>query len=283
MQLKHLVLSLSSLLPRLGLACLAVCLASGVVLSIKYRPMGDVFRTVEEITSGIPYGAFLRQMHFGSGQAFVILMLLHTADHFIRRRYAAYPWRTWCRLIASLLLCFFTLFTGFILEGDLEGIFAGRIMASCLNAVPLVGSVLSGLSIVEGEAFFYLPFLYHCLFLPILTCYLIRDHVRAWFPDWAYLGTALLGLTVYALGVPPSLAIPVHAAVERIHGPWFFFGIQYLLRHLPAFWAGIFIPALWITGLLFLPVLRQPWSHRVRSAIMGGGLAYIVLSFLNLA
>ena len=282
LELKRALLSLSPVLPRLGLASLALCLASGAVLSIQYRPMGDVFRTVEAITSGMPYGAFLRQMHQGSGQIFVILMLLHTADYFLRRRYAAYPFRTWCRLVASLLLCFLTLFTGFILKGDLEGIFAGRIMASCLNEVPLLGPSLSRLMMAEGEAFFYLPFLYHSFFLPILVCILIRDHVRDWFPDRVYLGAALLGLAAYALWIPPDPAVPPDAAVERIHGPWFFYGIQYLLRHLPAFWAGVFLPSLWIATLLFLPLLRPPWSRLVRTAVMAAVPVYIVLSLLNL-
>ena len=63
------------------LACLAACAASGMVLLVQYRPMGDVFHNVEEITTLIPYGFFFRRLHYYSGQACVLLALAHLAHH----------------------------------------------------------------------------------------------------------------------------------------------------------------------------------------------------------
>jgi len=93
-------------MPRLGLSALILCLASGVVLVFYYRPMGNVFQNVEEITTLVPYGWFFRQLHYGAGQLFVILMLLHTLDHFLRKRYRTYLFKEWMLLIFSLCLCF---------------------------------------------------------------------------------------------------------------------------------------------------------------------------------
>ena len=124
---KRISIDISAYLPRLGLSALFMCLISGIVLTFYYRPTGNVFQNVEEITTLVPYGWFFRQLHFASGQLFVILMLIHAVDHFHRKRYRLYPGGQWQRLIFSLCLCFLTLFTGFILKGDKEGLFAARI------------------------------------------------------------------------------------------------------------------------------------------------------------
>ena len=129
--------------------------------------MGNVFQNVEEITTLVPYGWFFRQFHYFSGQVFVILMLIHTLDHFLKKRYLTYSAGQWFFLVFSLCLCFFVLFTGFVLKGDKEGVFAGQIFMNILRAIPFAGEWFSKLFIESGEGFFFLPYLYHCFFLPL--------------------------------------------------------------------------------------------------------------------
>jgi ubiquinol-cytochrome c reductase cytochrome b subunit len=145
--------------------------------------MGNVFQNMEEITTVIPYGKFFRQLHYGSGQLFVIMMLLHGMDHFVRGRYRRYSLTQWSLLIIPLVFCLFTLFTGFILKGDQEGTFAGYIMMNILRQVPGTGDSWTYLFIEPGEAFFFLPYLYHCFFLPLIILLLLKDHIREWLPD----------------------------------------------------------------------------------------------------
>ncbi|MCD6305895.1 MAG: cytochrome b N-terminal domain-containing protein [Deltaproteobacteria bacterium] len=241
-------------LPRLGLSALIFCIGSGVILAFYYRPTGNVFRTVEEITTLVPYGWFFRQLHYGTGQAFVILMFLHTMDHLVRRRYRIYPFREWVTLVLSLALCFHTLFTGFILKGDQEGIFAGRIFLNIIETLPVAGRPIGRLFIAPGEGFFFLPYLYHCLFLPILIIYLMRGHIREWLPDPKFILSAGIGLSLYALFVKPGLDIPPEASVPSVSGPWFFQAIQTLLKALPPLLAGLIIPGLFLACLLLLPL-----------------------------
>jgi len=245
--------TISLYLPRLGLSALILCLASGIVLVFYYRPMGDVFRNVEEITTLVPYGWFFRQLHYGAGQVFVILMLLHTLDHFVRKRYRKYALRVWISLIVSLALCFYTLFTGFILKGDQEGRFAGHIFMNILETLPVAGGAIAGLFIVPGESFFFLPYLYHCFFLPLLIIYLMRGHIREWLPDQRFLLSGGIGLFLYALFVKPGMDIPPEASAAVVEGPWFFQGIQTLLKFLPPLLAGLIIPGFFIGCLLVLP------------------------------
>jgi ubiquinol-cytochrome c reductase cytochrome b subunit len=248
--------SLSSILPRLGLSALLGCIASGIVLTFHYRPMGNVFQNVEEITTLVPYGWFIRQFHYASGQMFVILMFIHTADHFLKRRYRAYPQKRWLLLVTSLGVCFFTLFTGFVLKGDQEGQFAGRIFMNIMKTIPVAGAPLSRLFVREGEGFFFLPYLYHCFFLPVLILYLLRGHIRAWFPDRGVNLAVTGGLCLFALAIPPGLPVPPDVPAAVVEGPWFFLGIQTLLRSVPVAVAGLLVPAFLGGTVMILPLFR---------------------------
>jgi len=267
-------------MPRLGLSALILCLASGVVLVFYYRPMGNVFQNVEEITTLVPYGWFFRQLHYGAGQLFVILMLLHTLDHFLRKRYRTYRLKEWVLLIFSVCLCFFVLFTGFVLKGDKEGFFAGQIFMNILEAIPIIGGSVSKLFIVPGDSFFFLPYLYHCFFIPILIIYLIREHIREWFPDQRFLVIGIVGLFLYTIFVRLAIDIPPEATVAVIQGPWFFLGLQTLLKILPVLLAGLIIPGLFVGCLLILPVIRTgspAISLKGRIAYIGGNALHYLL------
>jgi len=270
----------SATLPRLGLSALFLCLISGIILIFYYRPTGNVFQNVEEITTLVPYGWFFRQLHFASGQLFVILMLIHAVDHFHRRRYRFYPVGQWQRLIFSLCLCFYTLFTGFILKGDKEGFFAARIFMNIADNIPMVGEPLSRLFILPGENLFFLPYLYHCFFLPILILYLIRTHIRKWFPGQGFLYAGGAGLFLYALFVKPFTDIPPEALATSVKGPWFFLGIQSLLKTFPATLVGIIFPALFLGCVLILPYVEKAGGksefEKSRLRIVSRGLHWLI-------
>jgi ubiquinol-cytochrome c reductase cytochrome b subunit len=269
---------LSFYLPRIGLCSLILCLFSGIILAFQYRPYGNVFQNIEEITTLMPYGWFFRQLHYISGQVFAVLMLIHTADHFMKRRYEKYPAGQWFLLVFSLCLCFFTLFTGFILKGDMEGIFAGRIFMNIIATVPLAGKSIAGLFIDSGERFFLLPFLHHCIFLPVLIVYLLRGHIREWLPGYKYFAVAIIGLSLYALLVDPFPDIPPDSQADLIKGPWFFLGIQSLLKIMPPLTAGILIPLLFVGAMLILPVSRGMISKYLHYILSAAFCAYVILT-----
>ena len=273
-------MKISIYLPRLGLSALILCVFSGIILTFYYRPMGNVFQNVEEITTLVPYGWFFRQFHYISGQVFVILMLFHTVDHFLRRRYFTYAARQWFLLILSLCLCFFVLFTGFVLKGDKEGFFAGKIFLNILREIPVAGERLSKLFIAPGESFFFLPFLYHCFFLPILLVYLIREHIREWLPDQKVLFVGIAGLFLYSLIVKPHVDIPPDAAVDVVKGPWFFLGIQSLLKIMHPFLAGLIIPGLFVFCVLILPKAgTASWGRALHYLVTTAFCLYGLLTF----
>lgn len=259
--------AVSEVLPGLGLASLALCLVSGGILTLHYRPFGDVFKNMEEITTHLPYGWYFRQVHYITGQAFVVLMLLHTADHFIRRRYRIYRSGTWFNLVLALVACFFILFTGFILKGDKEGLFAGTILSNILETIPLAGARISHLFAGTGEDLFFIPYLHHCIFFPFLLCYLIRDHVRMWLPSKGFMIAATAAASLYAVFFDPSADIPPDAPVRVVTGPWFFLGIQWLLHRFDPLYAGVLWPSIFVLLVLAIRLPSLP------SGAWAGGVA----------
>jgi hypothetical protein len=257
--------AISSALPGLGLASLALCLVSGGLLAFHYRPFGDVFKNIEEITTHIPYGWYFRQVHYITGQAFVVLMLLHTADNFLRRRYRIYRPGAWFNLVFALMACFFILFTGFILKGDKEGLFAGTILSSIMETIPIAGTMLSRLLAGTGEDLFFIPYLHHCIFFPFLLCYLMRNHVRMWLPSKEFMISATLAASLYAVFSKLPSDIPPDAPVSVVTGPWFFLGVQWLLHRLDPLYAGILWPFVLVLLVLALRLPSQASLFRQSS------------------
>ncbi|MCP4665895.1 MAG: DUF4405 domain-containing protein [Deltaproteobacteria bacterium] len=268
---------LSFYIPKASLASLLVCLISGLILTYQYHPFGNVFKTIEEITTVIPYGFFFRRLHYASGQLFAILMLLHIMDHFLSRRYRRYSVSKWARLVIPLGICFFTLFTGYILKGDKEGIYAGNIFFYILKDAPFVGHIISRFFIRPGETLFWLPYLYHILFLPILLMFLIRDHITNWVADRGFILLTTIGLFIYSLLVRMPLDIPPHADIRLVTGPWFFLGIQVCLSLMPPVLAGIFIPLVFATLFMLLPLLKGRPQAFVHYMIIAFSLLYACL------
>lgn len=268
---------MSFCIPRISLSALLVCFISGIILTCQYYPFGNVFRNVEEITTVIPYGFFFRRLHYASGQLFVVLMLIHIVDHFMKRRYKGFSVGKWAGLVIPLIICFFILFTGYILKGDKEGIYAGNIFYNILKEIPVVGETITRFVIRPGETFFWLPYLYHVFFLPILLIFLIRDHINNWFSQDGFLLFTTAALFIYSLLVRMPMDIPPHAKIELVKGPWFFLGIQVCLGVLPPIVAGIAVPLIFFAILLLLPGLRGHLQEAVHYGIIFSSLFYTFL------
>jgi ubiquinol-cytochrome c reductase cytochrome b subunit len=238
-------------------------LITGVILSFHYRPWGDVFKSVSRITGWLPYGAFFRKLHYFSGQCFLLFTIAHTIEHFFKKTFLRIkPWE-WTKLVLLFFLSFPLIFTGFILKGDKEGILAGQVMYHLAQEVPLMGSGLARILLRPGEDFFLLPYLYHTVILPFMVIFLLGDHRRRLLPKgelgWSLL--AFLALMAFFLPIPKD--VPLNMEISHIAGPWFFHGIQLLLRHFPAFWAGVVWPVIPLILLALLSYVPSSFSRRL--------------------
>jgi ubiquinol-cytochrome c reductase cytochrome b subunit len=261
-------------LPGAFLACLVVCLGSGILLLFQYRPFGDVFQSVEEITSLAPFGFFFRRLHFYSGQACAVLALLHLLDHYRRRSYERLRMSAWSKLGASLAVCFGLLFTGFILKGDLEAQQAQVILASLAGSVPLAGTMLAKL-VSAPEPWQFMPaYVLHCFILPLLLALLLKGHVKRLLPGKNLTVWTLLCIGGLALLAPLPLPVPPLSVAAEVHGPWFFHVLQTALRHGPPLLVGVALP-LGLAGLYcILPRVSGTFGRAVRLLLAGSFWLY---------
>ncbi|MBS3780014.1 MAG: cytochrome b N-terminal domain-containing protein [Desulfovermiculus sp.] len=269
---------ITRVLPRAALATGLVSIGSGLILIFQYRPFGDVFAQVEAITTLIPYGWFFRRIHFLSGEACVVLTLLHVLDHFVRGNDRLVSMVEWARLWLASALAFFLLFTGYVLKGDKEGLLAGTILQNLAASIPLVGQNLGSLFIGSGPDFFFFPYLWHCWLAPLALGVLLRSHIRSWLPRGNFLLIAFLLCGLGAMIIPMPLALPPQAVVQEAYGPWFFLGLQEMLKYFPPLWAGVIWPGFLALIFLGLPLTRGRGRQVARLGLYGALAVYTVLT-----
>ena len=262
-----------------------IALITGAVLAFHFRPWGDVFKEVSRLTGHLPYGSFLRTLHYLSGQSFLIFTLAHGLDAFWKTGRSAFDIRKWVGLISVMVLAFLLMLTGFILKGDQEGILAATVMYSLAREVPFIGPFIAAFFLKPGEDFFLLPYLHHTVIIPFMVLFLVGHHRRRLLPKGALGWTFLAVLSLLALIVPLPPDIPPHMASVAPTGPWFFQGVQLLLRYCHPFWAGVMWPLLPLVLMAALPIIprsRVRWLRVTTTVVwcIHGGLILVAWRLL---
>jgi ubiquinol-cytochrome c reductase cytochrome b subunit len=264
-----------------ALISLYISVLSGLIVGLQYNAT-EPFYSTATIELIVPFGSFWRSLHYYSSQAFMLLLLVHLA--LILWQNASSPGYNftrgaWLRLSASVPVALFLLFTGYILRGDATGEAAGAIAENILLAVPLLGSFLNKLLFDGSVAGVQKVYLNHLIGLMVVGGFCVWPHLRRYTALWRN----HLPLILLLLLLAPILKTPLerdHFGLLHINGPWFFLGLQELLRYIPVFWAGIFVPAILVGALLLLP--PEGTARRRTLWFMGAWLAfYIVLSVLG--
>ncbi len=238
-----------------SLLLLLVSVASGVVVGLQYDPAAP-FYSAASLDLVVPFGGFWRSLHFYSSQLFFLFVVAHftviTADldHSV-------DLRRWALLVLSLVVTVLLLFTGYVLRGDVTGEMAGRIAEHILEAVPVIGAGLDDFLFAVSTAGLKKVLCNHFAGLPLAWLLLSWDHVRRYTVHPARHPTLLFGLLLFAAAVPAPLETAGPAAAH-VKGPWFFLGVQELLRWVAPFWGGIVYPAILVLALLELPRNRRP-------------------------
>lgn len=271
---------LMRLLPGLFLTCLLACVGTGALLLFHYRPMGDVTRGVESITTLAPYGFFFRRVHFAAGQACALLALVHVLRHLVSGRKPRATLGLRLRLSGALAVCFALLATGFILKGDTEARLAGTVLRGLAESVPVAGTALGGLVTGSGEEFFLPPYVLHCFVLPAGLLALLGGHIRRWLPGRSALLAAGVSLGAWGIFVSMPPAPPPGLPALEASGPWFLYGLQEALRHAPSLIAGVLVPMLLLAALALLPSLRGAAGRSIRIVFACATGAYLVVGIL---
>ena len=233
----------------LSLGALFVSGLSGFILAYQYDP-GQPFVSTIYIETLLPFGSFFRSLHFWSSQAFFLLLLWHvycsygkSADLKRRRLGDTGPAfdLKWLVLSTTIFLALYALFSGYCLRYDRTGRDAAQIAEHLFLSIPLAGELVDRLLLSLRHDGLNRVYAVHILFTFILWLMGTWYHLkRTILRSDVLLGSLLAGCLLALLLKAPL--DPKDMSLDMVKGPWFFLGVQELLRHAPPFQAGILFP-----------------------------------------
>ena len=233
-----------------ALICLYISIFSGIVLALQYDP-ADPFYSTATLELVAPYGSFWRSLHFYSSQAFFLLLLCHLIAVIIKK--GPGPDRlTWIKLTASIPIGLLLLFTGYVLRGDATGSAAGAIAEHIALSIPVIGKPINSLLFDIAANGVLKVYANHLIGLMALGCLCLWTHLHRYRASLAHHIPMTLAVFAGAVLLKAPME-PDRIGLTHIAGPWFFLGLQELLRYFPPLWAGVLVPLALVMALFFLP------------------------------
>jgi len=115
-------------------------LGTGLLLVFHDTPTsGGAYASIQEITHVVPYGFFVRNVHYWCGQGMVVLVALHMARVFVTGSYADPRRLNWVVGLGLLVITLLVDFTGYLLVWDDRSLWAWTIARNLAQALPLLG------------------------------------------------------------------------------------------------------------------------------------------------
>lgn len=229
-----------------SLVSLYISIASGILVALQYD-LSTPFYSSTALDLLVPFGGFARSVHFYSSQFFFLFSIIHLVAVF--KKTEEYSFYNWALLIISLPTAIFLLFTGYVLRGDSTGMSAGMIAEAILMNIPLAGDTLNHLFFAISERGMQRVYVHHVITLDVLWLILAWDHLRRYRIKVSS-HIPLICLTLGFCLIVPAPLDPEKLGVTYISGPWFFLGLQELLRYFHPLFAGVIVPIAFILGLL---------------------------------
>ncbi len=262
-----------------ALISLYISILSGIIIALQYNPAEPFYSTVT-IEIIVPYGDFWRSLHYYSSQAFLLLLLCHLVAAIWENNHN-YSRLAWIRLTMSVPIALLLLFTGYILRHDATGAAAGAIAEHIALDIPLIGRWLNDLLLSITANGLKRVYVNHLIGLIVLGGYCVWPHLRRYTTRWRdHLSLILLLLLLATLMTAPME--PDKIGLLHIAGPWFFLGLQELLRTIQPFWAGVVFPGTIVAALLTLP--QEGRKRTLYLIFIGVWFAvYTVLSVISYA
>jgi ubiquinol-cytochrome c reductase cytochrome b subunit len=121
---------------------------TGIFLLLNYSPSPDhAYDSIQYNATVVPFGAFIRSMHFWAASAMVVLVVLHLLRVYFMAAYK-YPREVnWILGAILLLLVMASSFTGYLLPWDQRAYWATNVASGIAGSVPLIGVWLQKLLI----------------------------------------------------------------------------------------------------------------------------------------
>jgi len=261
-----------------SLICLYLSLLSGILVGLHYDPHEPYYST-SALDILIPYGAWFRSLHFYSSQLFFLFAVVHYLAVFDKSE--SYDTTSFVVLILCLPVILMLLFTGYVLRFDSTGFSAGMIAEHIIEAIPLLGPTLNRLLFAISDDGLQRVYLHHVCSFNILFLLLAWNHLRRYYRFKLTTHVPLVA-TVMLIGVVVAAPLdPEQLGVSYITGPWFFLGLQELLRYLPPLVAGVLFPVALIWALALLRRTNR-WYPQLLTFVGCWLLVYLLLSIIAL-
>ncbi|HDJ33194.1 MAG TPA: hypothetical protein ENF21_03740 [Bacteroidetes bacterium] len=235
----------------LALGSFLLALLSGVFLVVPYD-VDSPYESVRNMMLVNGYAVFFRNLHYWSGQLFLIFTVIHTWDYLYRTEKIPEKRGVWFRLVVSLAVTVLVMLTGFLLKGDADSLQARRIMDSLMKTIPAGGNFLSRF-LLGKEGSFQLIYIHHIATATIFLLIVMFEHARTvWVNTRSFIRLTIL-LVIFSL----VFRAPLHDNLNPVvKGPWYLIGLQEILHLMknPA-WSLVIILILFVV-LYFIPYLK---------------------------
>jgi quinol-cytochrome oxidoreductase complex cytochrome b subunit len=153
---------------------------TGLLLLFYYWPLPErAYLAITNLTFVIPYGRFIRSLHFWAGQLMVVTLVLHTVRVFYYRAYRPPRQMNWLVGLGLLILTLVLDFTGYALRWDADTYTATLVGTQLLKEIPLIGPALHTLVVGGpqiGDTTLLRFYVLHGFLLPGLLLFLAFYH-----------------------------------------------------------------------------------------------------------
>ena len=153
---------------------------TGFLLMFHYQPgESNGFSSILTISSVIPYGGVIRNLHYWAGQVMVITVNLHMLRVVWTHSYKSPKQLNWLVGMSLLILVLVLDFTGYLLIGSQESGAAATVAVNILGLIPGMGVGLAQILFGEPTALSgstLVVYVWHCLGLPLVALFLQLYH-----------------------------------------------------------------------------------------------------------
>jgi len=260
-----------------SLLALYISVLSGVIVALQYDP-ATPFYSVSTMDLLVPFGAYFRSLHFYSSQLFFLFSICHLIGVFEETQKLTR--KQWTLLSLSIPVALLVLFTGYVLRSDSTGYSAGMIAESIMLDIPWVGNNLNDILFSISDNNMKRIYVNHIISFGLLWGWMVWGHVKKYRVSFERNILISIGILLFSVFIMAPFE-PDHLGVTHIAGPWFFLGLQELLRYLPPLIAGILFPLILIGALLFLQK-RNKMYRLCFFVTMTWLLCYMILSIIAL-
>jgi len=269
----------------LTFACFVLLAVSGVGLMFYYSPdYTNSFDSVSQITTQIPYGTEMRNIHYYASDFMILLALAHFFYLYFAGRYRFHNEVLWLTGLAFGFLTVLDAYTGYVLIVNERAMFAANIGLGLLNSIsPSLQILFAGNSYSDLILRVYTL---HVMVIPLVMGLLVLVHFPRTLTVDIPVITWITGAILVVAGlfpVPLGEKFVPNAAAPITVPEWYLSGIYAFLRTgLPVFVAGAFLPFLLLFLFALIPFydavkVRQSLLRKLIVAFGVAVIAQIVL------